>query len=92
MAVTDKFGAVLEVGDDIVYTYCQALRKGKVARVTRAGNVVVDNWPQSGRYIGGRYVPGVDANKSLGRYKECVKLTPTYMRLSAPVELTQKER
>lgn len=61
----DKFGQTLYPGDDVLYTYCQEFRRGKVERITASGNVVVNNWP---------ITRNQSAPKSLGRWKECVKI------------------
>lgn len=90
--IKDKFGAILEIGDEVVYTYQQEFRKGKIVKFTHAGNVVIDSWPRwmrdpvTGSY---RNYPVI---KSLGRYKECAKLNPTYLVDRPKVEIKQTER
>lgn len=75
--VKDTFGQTLNVGDEVIYTYCQKFVKGNVVKFTHAGNVVVNNYP-GGHYetnaSGYRRWVGSTKNQSLGRYKECVKL------------------
>jgi hypothetical protein len=75
--VKDTFGQTLNVGDEVIYSYCQRFVKGNVIRFTHAGSIVVNNYP-SGHYETGttgyrRWVTSTK-NQSLGRYKECVKL------------------
>ena len=79
--VKDTFGQVLNVGDEIVYTYCQRFIKGNVVKFTHAGNIVVDNYP-GGRWVydrgnGNRRWETSTKHQSLGKYKECVKLNVT---------------
>jgi len=75
--VKDVFGQTLDIGDEIVYTYCQRFIKGTVVRFTRTNNIVVDNYP-GGYYettgSGHRRWVNTTTNKSLGRHKECVLL------------------
>ena len=72
--VKDVFGSKLCIGNQIIYTYNQSFRKGRIVRFTRSNYIVVDNWP-TGKYItieGRRRYVTRDIPKSLGPYKECV--------------------
>lgn len=78
--VKDTFGQVLNVGDEVVYTYCQRFVKGNIVKFTHAGNVVVDNYPSGGWVYdsaGNRSWKSSTKHQSLGKYKECVKLNVT---------------
>lgn len=89
--VKDVFGAVLNIGDDVVYSYNQSFMKGKVVKFTHAGNVVVDNWPSWVRNPAtGRY-ENLPTRKSLN-YKPCVKINPTYLVDRPKIEVKQTER
>ena len=90
----DKYGVEIHIGDEVIYTFQQQLRKGKVARITPQGKIVVDNWP-TGSYITGhdgmRRWHNAEIAKSLG-WKECVKMYPTYVVNRPKVEIKQTER
>jgi hypothetical protein len=87
----DKFGAPIAVGDEIIYTYCQDLRRGTILRFTPRGVPVIGNWPTSRRDPQtGRYVR-MEVSKSL-LYKGYAKINPTYQRIAPTIEITQKTR
>ena len=72
--IKDVFGSKLCIGNQIIYTYNQSFRKGRVIRFTRSNYIVVDNWP-TGKYVtvdGRRRWVNSTGPKSLGPYKECV--------------------
>jgi hypothetical protein len=88
----DKFGQELNIGDEVVYTYCQALRKGKIVRFTRIGFPIIDSWPTTRHNLVTGFYERCEREASLGRWKDCVKLNPTYIRSPEKIDLILKDR
>lgn len=90
--MTDKFGHVVKPGDKVVYLYRTTMRIGTVVKQSKGGYPVVDNWPSWQRNPETNRWGTVEVRKSLGKWKEFVKLEPeTIIDISETVNTQLKQ-